>query len=70
MAAQRPITWAEVPPTDTPIGIEQLPMFDEIEEGVVDGVKSLATTLLDVSDWPMLADFDASQILASSPAPP
>ena len=70
VAAQRPITWAEVPPTDTPIGIEQLPMFDEIEEGVVDGVKSLATTLLDVSDWTMLADFDPSQILGNSPATP
>ena len=69
-SAQRLITWAAVPPADSPIGIEQLPMFDEIEEGVVDGVKSLATTLLDVSDWTMLADFDPSQILGNSPATP
>ena len=36
----------------------------------MDGVKSLATTLLDVSDWTMLADFDPSQILGNSPATP
>ena len=69
-SAQRLITWAAVPPADSPICIEQLPMFDEIEEGVVDGVKSLATTLLDVSDWTILADFDPSQILGNSPATP
>ncbi|MFM8414519.1 MAG: hypothetical protein ACKOCX_07315 [Planctomycetota bacterium] len=58
---------------DGPVGLERLPMFDEIDAGVRDGVASLAASLLEVPDWTMLAELDAGAVLdpgAWSPASP
>jgi hypothetical protein len=41
------------------VGIDRLPMFDEIGDGVVEGVATLAVSLLDVPDFAMLADLGA-----------
>lgn len=54
---------------ESPLGIETVPMFDEFEAGVREGVSSLAATLLDVPEWRMLADFDAAGFLGADPAP-
>lgn len=51
------------------IGIDTVPMFDELEAGVREGVSSLAATLLDVPEWRMLADFDAAGFLGADAAP-
>ena len=42
------------------VGIDQLPMFDEIEDGLVESVAALAVSLLDVPDLTMLAGWDAN----------
>ena len=47
------------------LGIERVPMFDELEAGVREGVSTLAATLLDVPEWRMLADFDAAGFLGA-----
>lgn len=51
------------------IGIDTVPMFDELEAGVREGVSNLAATLLDVPEWRMLADFDAAGFLGADAAP-
>lgn len=38
------------------VGIDRLPMFDEIGDGVVEGVTTLAVSLLDVPDFAIPAD--------------
>lgn len=48
---------------DEPIGLERLPMFDEIDAGVRDGVASLAASLFEAPDWAMLAGLDARAVL-------
>ena len=48
---------------DGPVGLERLPMFDEIDAGVRDGVASLAASLFEVPDWAMLAGLDARAVL-------
>lgn len=50
------------------LGIERVPMFDELEAGVREGVSTLAATLLDVPEWRMLADFDAVGFLGADSA--
>ena len=50
------------------LGIERVPMFDELEAGVREGVSTLAATLMDVPEWRMLADFDAAGILGQDSA--
>ena len=50
-------------------GIESLPMFDEIDEGVRDGVRTLAASLVELPDWASLADFDAAAMLAAAAGP-
>ena len=50
------------------LGIERVPMFDELEAGVREGVSTLAATLLDVPEWRMLADFDAAGFLGADSA--
>jgi len=50
---------AETPAT-AEVSIDRLPMFDEIGDGVVEGVTTLAVSLLDVPDLAMLADLGAS----------
>jgi hypothetical protein len=49
--------------------IERVPMFDDLEAGVREGVSTLAATLLDVPEWRMLADFDAAGFLGADSAP-
>jgi hypothetical protein len=50
-------------------GIESLPLFDEIDEGVRDGVRTLAASLVELPDWASLADFDAVALLAAAAGP-
>ena len=50
-------------------GIDSLPMFDEIDEGVRDGVRTLAASLVELPDWASLADFDAAAMLAAAAGP-
>jgi hypothetical protein len=50
-------------------GIESLPLFDEIDEGVRDGVRTLAASLVELPDWASLADFDAVAMLAAAAGP-
>jgi len=50
-------------------GIDSLPMFDEIDEGVRDGVRTLAASLVELPDWASLADFDAVAVLAAAAGP-
>jgi AcrR family transcriptional regulator len=60
----------EVPPGDEELpGIEVLPTFDEIEQGLRDGVRTLAASLVDVPDWASLADFDAASLLGGPEGP-
>ena len=47
-------------PVTAEVGIDQLPMFDEIGDGVVESVATLAVSLLEVPDLTMLADLGAS----------
>jgi hypothetical protein len=49
------------------LGIDRVPMFDEFDAGVREGVSTLAATLLDVPEWRMLADFDAAGFLGLEP---
>lgn len=51
---------------ESPVGIETVPMFDDLEAGVREGVSSLAATLLDVPEWRTLADFDAAGFLGGA----
>jgi len=51
------------------LGIDRVPLFDELEAGVREGVSSLAATLLDVPEWRMLADFDAAGFLGGDSPP-
>lgn len=51
------------------LGIDRVPMFDELDAGVREGVSTLAATLLDVPEWRMLADFDAAGFLGADSAP-
>jgi hypothetical protein len=51
------------------LGIDGIPTFDDLEAGVREGVSTLATTLLDVPEWRMLADFDAAGFLGADQAP-
>lgn len=50
-------------------GIDSLPMFDDIDEGVRDGVRTLAASLVELPDWASLADFDAAAMLAAAAGP-
>jgi len=50
-------------------GIESLPLFDEIDEGVRAGVRTLAASLVELPDWASLADFDAVAMLAAAAGP-
>ena len=50
---------AAIPETNE-LGIDGLPMFDEIGDGVVESVATLAVSLLEVPDLAMLADLGAS----------
>ena len=47
-------------PVTAEVGIDRLPMFDEIGDGVVESVTTLAVSLLEVPDLTMLADLGAS----------
>ena len=47
-------------PVTAEVGIDQLPMFDEIGDGVVESVATLAVSLLEVPDLTMLADLGVS----------
>jgi hypothetical protein len=51
------------------VGIESLPMYDDIDEGVRAGVWMLASSLVEVPDWASVADFDAPAIPPDSPGP-
>lgn len=68
------VTASEMPDEVTPgdeemLGIEQLPTFDELEEGLRAGVRTLAASLVDVPDWASLAEFDAASLLGGSDGP-
>ena len=43
--------------------IERLPLYDDLEAGLREGVSTLAATLFEVPEWRMLADFDAAGLL-------
>ena len=56
-------TVADLIGADGPVGLERLPMFDEIDAGVRDGVASLAASLFEAPEWAMLAGSDARAML-------
>lgn len=56
-------TAADLIGSDGPVGLERLPMFDEIDAGVRDGVASLAASLFEAPDWALLAGLDARAVL-------
>ena len=58
-----------VSPEASDLGIDAVPMFDDLEAGLREGVSTLAATLLDVPEWRMLADFDAAGFLGPDAAP-
>lgn len=66
---ERPSTGAAVASDradmDGIVGLERLPMFDEIDAGLRDGVVTLAASILEVPDWTMLAELDARALLDS-----
>ena len=70
-AAPSPVAVAASPQPDQQSvpGIDWLPMFDEIDEGVRDGVRTLAASLVELPDWASLADFDAVAVLAAAAGP-
>ena len=70
-AAPSPVAVAASPQPDQQSvpGIDWLPMFDEIDEGVRDGVRTLAASLVELPDWASLADFDAVAALAAAAGP-
>ena len=70
-AAPPPVAVAASPQPDQQSvpGIDSLPMFDEIDEGVRDGVRTLAASLVELPDWASLADFDAVAVLAAAAGP-
>lgn len=43
--------------------IERLPLYDDLQAGLQEGVSTLAATLFEVPEWQMLADFDAAGLL-------
>lgn len=46
-------------PADMPsVGIDSLPLYDDIDAGVRAGAWMLASSLVDVPDWASLADFN------------
>lgn len=58
------------PPNDEELpGIEALPTFDDLEEGLRAGVRTLAASLVDVPDWASLANFDATSLLGGPEGP-
>lgn len=54
---------AGVAEADGPVGLERLPMFDEIDAGVREGISSLAAALIEPPDWSALAVFDARALV-------
>lgn len=54
-------------PTDA--GVERLPMFDEIESEVVDGIGAMAAEFVGLPPWGDLAAFDVRSLLASDDTP-
>jgi hypothetical protein len=54
---------------DEPVGLDRLPMFDQIDEEVRAGLTTLAVSLLEVPDWRPLAGF-ATSAFPDADAPP
>ncbi len=50
-------------------GIEEIPMYDDIDARVRAGAWMLAASLVELPDWASLADFDAKAILADASGP-
>lgn len=61
-----PAAVADLIGVDGAVGLDGLPMFDEIDAGVREGVASLAISLLDMPDWTKLAAFEARLPLDSA----
>jgi hypothetical protein len=53
----------ELPP------IVLLPLYDEIEAGLRDGVRTLAESFVELPDWATLAEFDAAALLGAAIGP-
>ena len=51
------------------MGLDRLPMFDQIDEEVRVGLTTLAVSLLEVPDWKALAGF-ATSAFPDADAPP
>jgi len=49
--------------------IALLPLYDEIEAGLRDGVRTLAQSLVELPDWASLAEFDAAALLGAAIGP-
>lgn len=58
-----------LPAEASELGIDTVPTFDDLEAEVRQGVSTLAATLLDVPEWRMIADFDATGFLGADAAP-
>ena len=63
-----PVTPGEGGPAELAVaadepGIERLPLYDDLEAGLREGVSTLAATLFEVPEWRMLADFDAAGLM-------
>jgi len=52
-------------PAELP-AIMLLPLYDEIEAGLRDGVRTLAESLVELPDWASLAEFDAAGLLGAA----
>ena len=57
------------PTAEEVVGLERMPMYDDIDEGLREGVSTLARSLLDVPEWGTLAEFDTAGFLDASGGP-
>jgi hypothetical protein len=71
-AAALPAAQTALPATTEPAelpAIVLLPLYDEIEAGLRDGVRTLAESLVELPDWASLAEFDAAALLGAAIGP-
>jgi hypothetical protein len=51
------------------LGVESIPLYDDIDAGMRAGVWMLASSLVEMPDWATLADFDADAESRDAPGP-
>jgi len=59
----------DAPQPAEPPAVMVLPLYDEIEAGLRDGVRTLAESFVELPDWASLAEFDAAALLGAAIGP-